>query len=107
MISPNIPQSNCTDGTFYDTIEIPVHVRDVNCTPVFFQTEDVNAIPGERISIRVRAYDPDNNGSIPTLSVYSTLPDYSLSPRITALQFLTGLSAILRQLSGNILCNRW
>jgi hypothetical protein len=40
---------------------------------VFFQTEDVNAIPGER----VRAYDPDNNGSIPTLSVYSTLPDYS------------------------------
>ncbi len=62
-----------TDGTFYDTIEIPVHVRDVNCTPVFFQTEDVNAIPGER----VRAYDPDNNGSIPTLSVYSTLPDYS------------------------------
>ena len=44
---------------------------------MFFQTEDVNAIPGERISIRVRAYDPDNNGSIPTLSVYSTLPDYS------------------------------
>jgi len=69
--------ATATDGKFSDTIEIPVHVRDANCSPVFFQTEDVNAQSGERISIRVRAYDPDNNGSIPTLSVNCMLPDYS------------------------------
>ncbi len=70
-------RATATDGKFGDTIEILVHVRDVNCTPVFFRAEDINAQPGERVSIPVRAYDPDNNGSIPVLSVNSKLPDYS------------------------------
>jgi len=70
-------RATASDGEFHDTITISVQVRDVNCTPVFIKAEDVNAQPGERISMRIRAYDPDNNGSIPTLSVQCMLPDYS------------------------------
>jgi VWFA-related protein len=73
--------ASATDGELYDTIKIPVQVIDVNCTPVFIKAEDVNALPGERVSIRIRAYDPDNNGSIPTLSVQCMLPDYSFVTR--------------------------
>ena len=69
--------ASATDGKFGDTIEIPVQVRDVNCAPILFRCADINAQPGERVSIPIRAYDPDNNGSIPVLSVSCQLPEFS------------------------------
>lgn len=72
-----ILKSTASDGRFSDTINVPVVVKDVNCTPVLFSTGDINAQPGERISIPITSYDPDNNGSTPVLSVSCILPDYS------------------------------
>lgn len=70
-------KASATDGKFHDTITIPVTVRDINCTPILYRITDINAQFGERISIPIRAYDPDNNGSVPVLSTYCLLPGYS------------------------------
>jgi VWFA-related protein len=84
-----IPPCNVT-GTFYltatasdqsitDSVTFTITVRDVNCPPVIFRTSDVNAKTGEMVRIYVRAYDPDGDTVIPTLSAGCTLPGYSFT----------------------------
>jgi hypothetical protein len=84
-----IPPCNVT-GTFYltatasdqsitDSVTFTITVRDVNCPPVIFRTSDINAKTGEMVRIYVRAYDPDGDTVIPTLSAGCALPGYSFT----------------------------
>lgn len=84
-----IPPCNVT-GTFYltatasdqsitDSVSFTITVRDINCPPVIFMTSDINAKTGEMVRIYVRAYDPDGDTVIPTLSAGCTLPGYAFT----------------------------
>jgi hypothetical protein len=66
-----------TDGEFSDTLELTVTVRDVNFAPIFNPMTDKNVRQGDLIRFTVSAYDPDNDGIIPELSVACTLPGYT------------------------------
>lgn len=70
-----------TDGLFSDTMTTSVTVRDVNCTPVFYRTTDINAQFGELIKFEVRAYDPDNDNTVLYLSVSCNLQGYTFATK--------------------------
>ena len=70
-----------SDQSFSDSISITVVVRDVNCAPVIYSTPNINVQPGEMVHIAVQAYDPDNDGTIPTITVSCDLPGFTfISP---------------------------
>ena len=66
-----------SDQTFSDTITIGAVVRNINCAPVIHSIPDVNTHYGDVVRFSVQAYDPDNNGTIPILSVSCNLPEFT------------------------------
>jgi hypothetical protein len=69
--------SRATDGVFSDTLTVAVVVRDNNCPPVINPISDKNVAFGSTLRFPVSATDPDNDGTIPELSVSSELTGYS------------------------------
>ena len=65
------------DQSLSDSLKINIHVRDVNCAPVINHIPDVSAKPGEIIQMSISAYDPDNDGSTPILSVACDIPGFT------------------------------
>ncbi|NLW31353.1 MAG: VWA domain-containing protein [Fibrobacter sp.] len=64
------------DESLADTVSVVITVIKVNCPPVINHTPDVNADPGQMITIPVSAYDPDNDGTIPLLSASCDLEGF-------------------------------
>jgi VWFA-related protein len=71
--------ATASDQSFTDSISIAVTVRDVNCRPVLFRTSDITAQTGEMVRIPIKAYDPDGDTIIPTLSVICMLPGHTFT----------------------------
>lgn len=71
--------ATASDQSFTDSVTFAITVRDVNCPPVLFRISDINAQAGEMVRILVRAYDPDGDTVIPTLSVGCTLPGHTFT----------------------------
>ena len=77
-ISGNHPITvGARDQSLSDSLKINIFVRDVNCAPVINHIPDVSAKPGEIIQMSVSAYDPDNDGSTPRLSVACDIPGFT------------------------------
>jgi VWFA-related protein len=66
-----------SDGEFYDTLRVTVTVRDINVAPAINPLSDKNVEYGKSIRFTVSAYDPDEDGTIPELSVSCTLPGHT------------------------------
>ncbi|MCW8965945.1 MAG: Ig-like domain-containing protein, partial [Candidatus Pacearchaeota archaeon] len=68
-----------TDGKFRDTAEVLVTVRDRNCPPVLMPISDKNVALNSTVRFSVTATDPDEDGTVPELSVACNLPGYTFS----------------------------
>lgn len=68
-----------TDGYYSDTLSVQVVVRDQNCAPVIHPITDKNVTAGGTLRFTVITTDPDDDGTIPMLSVDCPLEGYSIS----------------------------
>jgi hypothetical protein len=67
-----------TDGTFSDTLDVLVTVRDDNCPPLINPITDKNILYGSTLRFTVNAIDPDED-VVPEISVFCALDGYTFA----------------------------
>jgi hypothetical protein len=71
--------ARATDGTFSDTIEVHITVREQNCPPVINPVHNKNVSLNSILRFTINATDPDEDGTVPLLSVESNMTGYSFT----------------------------
>lgn len=70
--------ATASDGKYRDTLNVMVVVRSQNCAPVINPIADKNVTAGSTIRFTVSATDPDEDSTIPILSVDCALAGYAI-----------------------------
>ena len=71
--------ASASDGEYNDTLKVMVVVREQNCAPLINPITDKNITAGSTLRFTVNATDPDEDGTIPILSVDCSLAGYAFS----------------------------